>query len=68
MRVVRGEAQHDALVPDPFGEPVPDGSQDLPMVFLCAARMLCVEVLRPCQQLRSCRTGQLSINTVPGQA
>ena len=29
---------------------------------------VCVEVLRPCQQLRSCRAGQLPINTVPGQA
>ena len=28
---------------------------------------VCVEVLRPCQQLRSCRAGQLPINTVPGQ-
>ena len=27
-----------------------------------------VEVLRPSQQLRSCRAGQLPINTVPGQA
>ena len=29
---------------------------------------VCVEVLWPCQQLRSCEAGQLSINTVPGQA
>ena len=29
---------------------------------------VCVEVLRPCQQLRSCRAGQLPINTVPRQA
>ena len=29
---------------------------------------VCVEVLRPSQQLRSCRAGQLHINTVPGQA
>ena len=28
---------------------------------------VCVEALRPCQQLRSCRAGQLPINTVPGQ-
>ena len=27
----------------------------------------CVGVLRPSQQLRSCRAGQLPINTVPGQ-
>ena len=27
-----------------------------------------VEILRPSQQLRSCRDGQLPINTVPGQA
>ena len=26
----------------------------------------CDEVLRPCQQLRSCRAGQLPFNTVPG--
>ena len=30
--------------------------------------LFCVEVLGPCQQLRSCRAGQLPINTVPGQA
>ena len=29
---------------------------------------VCVEVLQPSQQLRSCRAGQLPINTVPGQA
>ena len=29
---------------------------------------VCVEVLRPKQQLRSCRAGQLPINTVSGQA
>ena len=29
---------------------------------------VCVEVLRPSQQLRSCRAGQLPINTVAGQA
>ena len=29
---------------------------------------VCVEVLRPSQQLRSCRAGLLPINTVPGQA
>ena len=28
---------------------------------------VCVEVLRPCQQLRSCRASQLPINTFPGQ-
>ena len=32
------------------------------------ALFVCVEVLRPCQQLRACRAGQLPINTVPGQA
>ena len=31
-------------------------------------KFVCVEILRPSQQLRSCRAGQLSINTVPGQA
>ena len=30
--------------------------------------IVCVEVLWPCQQQRSCRAGQLPINTVPGQA
>ena len=29
---------------------------------------VCVEVLRPSQKLRSCRAGQLPINSVPGQA
>ena len=29
---------------------------------------VCVEVLRPSQQLRSCQAGQLPISTVPGQA
>ena len=30
--------------------------------------ILCVEVLRPCQQLRSCEANQLPINAIPGQA
>ena len=30
--------------------------------------VVCVEVLRHSQQLRSCRAGQLPINAVPGQA
>ena len=30
--------------------------------------LVCVENLRRIQQLRSCRAGQLRINTVPGQA
>ena len=29
---------------------------------------VCVEILRPSQQLRPCRAGQLPINTDPGQA
>ena len=29
---------------------------------------VCVEVLQPSQQLKSCQAGQLPINTVPGQA
>ena len=29
---------------------------------------VCVEVLWPSQQLRSCQAGQLLINTVPGQS
>ena len=30
--------------------------------------LVSVEVLQPCQQLKSCRAGQLPINTVSGQA
>ena len=33
-----------------------------------AVLFVCVEVLRPCQQLRSCRAGQLLIYTVLVQA
>ena len=29
---------------------------------------VCVEVLQPSQELRSCRASHLPINTVPGQA
>ena len=37
------------------------------VVIICVYDLfVCVEVLRPCQQLRSCRAGQLPINTVPG--
>ena len=36
--------------------------------YLLFCLFVCVEVLRPSQQLRSCRAGQLPINTVPGQA
>ena len=39
-----------------------------PQVQLRSGLFVCVEVLRPSQQLRSCRVGQLPINTVPGQA
>ena len=35
---------------------------------LLVCLFVCVEVLRPCQQLKSNRAGQLPINTVPGQA
>ena len=46
--------------------------RDMVNVYLCIGEefclFACVEVLRPCQQLRSCRAGQLPINTVPGQA
>ena len=35
---------------------------------MCEALMFVCVVLRPSQQLRSCRAGQLPINTVPGQA
>ena len=38
-----------------------DQPANLPSLFVC------VEVLRPSQQLWSCRAGQLPINTVPGQ-
>ena len=45
---------------------------DIFLIFLqdCDVKVLfgCVEVLRPSQQLRSCRVGQLPINIVPGQA
>ena len=37
-----------------------------PQVQLRSGLFVCVEVLRPSQQLRSCRAGQLPINTVPG--
>ena len=38
-----------------------------PKVGKCYFVCLC-EVLRPNQQLRPCRAGQLPVNTVPGQA
>ena len=37
-------------------------------IQLRSGLFVCVEVLRPSQQLRSCRAGQLPINIVPGQA
>ena len=48
-------------------------SKRLPLHLpICAWRpihdFVCAEVLRPSQQLRSCRAGQLPINTVPWQA
>ena len=46
--MVRSEARRDALVPDSFGESVPDGLRDLPMVLLCAARMLIISAPRLC--------------------
>ena len=39
-----------------------------PQIQLRPGLFVCVGVLRPSQQLRSCRVGQLHINTVPGQA
>ena len=39
-----------------------------PQVQLRFGLFVCVEVLRPSQQLRSCQVDQLSTNTVPGQA
>ena len=44
-----------------------------PLLFAITTKVMerlfvCVEVLRPCQQLRSCQAGQLAINTVHGQA
>ena len=38
------------------------------LVMQNAFVLFCVEVLQHSQQLRSCRAGQLPINTVPGQA
>ena len=38
------------------------------LLNMCKNIICFVEVLRPCQQLWSCRAGQLPINTVPGQA
>ena len=38
--MVHTDALCDALVPNPFGASVPDGSRDLPMVLLCAAGIL----------------------------
>ena len=46
--VVLREVLRDALVPDPFGESVPDGSQDLLLVLLCAAGMSYTIVPRLC--------------------
>ena len=46
----------------------PTFALDFDLTFHVAFLFLCVEVLRPSQQLRSCRAGQLPINTVPGQA
>ena len=46
--MVRREALCDALVPDPFGESVPNGSRDLPLVLLCAAWMSYTIVSRLC--------------------
>ena len=47
----------------------PDGHSVWPgghsMVY---GMFVCDEVLPPSQELRSCRAGQLPINTVPGQA
>ena len=37
------------------------------LITATVGAFVCVEVLRPCQQLRSLRASQLSINTVPGQ-
>ena len=37
-------------------------------VQLRSGLFVCIEVLRPSQQLKSCRAGQLPINIVPGQA
>ena len=39
-----------------------------PQVQLRSGLFVCVEVLRPGQQLRSGQVGHLPINTVPGQA
>ena len=44
--MVRGEALRDAPVLGPFGESVPDGSRDLPMVLLYAAWMFIINATR----------------------
>ena len=43
-------------------------SENTAIFQLSFVLFVCVEVLRPSQQLRSFRAGQLPINTVPGQA
>ena len=44
-------------------------NQNPNVIFIWSVDLfVCVEVLRPSQQLRSCRAGQLPINSVPGQA
>ena len=40
----------------------------LPTLGSANCLFVCVDVLRPSQQLRSYRADQLPINTVPGQA
>ena len=48
---------------------VPQGDKQTTLHYITAAILfVCAEVLWPCQQLWSCQAGQLTINTVPGQA
>ena len=46
--MVCGEGLRDTPVWGPFGEPVPDGSRDLPIVLLCAAWMSIGNATRLC--------------------
>ena len=43
--MIRGEALRDAPVSGPFGESVPDGSWDLPIVLECLLSMQHVSVI-----------------------
>ena len=59
-------ASIDVVYLQPFGKSIPYLRYFLRFRDVCL--FVCVAVLQPCQQLRSCRAGQLPINTVPWQA